>query len=292
MLTAKSTPFQLAASLDATNLQADDDVRPHFGDHFMAKLFSMSLFLFTTVAFVSLSSASVGQDSQFKTVTFPSVDGLEITADLYVKHAESAPFIVLCHQAGWSRGEYREIAPKLNELGFNCMAIDQRSGKAVNGIDNETMKRAAADSKGTQFLDAEQDMVAALKYAKEKYAKGKLLLWGSSYSAALTLRVAGENGDLIDGALAFAPGEYFVRFNKPKDFIQSSAKKIKKPIFVTSAKNEYGNWKAIFDAVSADDKTKFLPETRGQHGSRALWTKFSDNDAYWEATKAFLKQFT
>ena len=134
-------------------------------------------------------------------------------------------------------------------------------------------------------------MIAALKYARENYATGKLLLWGSSYSAALTLRIAGEHSDLLDGALSFAPGEYFKRLGKPVDYVKSSASKIKAPVFVTSAKNEYENWKAIFDSISADGKTKFLPETRGNHGSRALWKEFSDSSAYWQATESFLKKF-
>lgn len=232
------------------------------------------------------------QEIDFETISFPSQDDVKITADLYMKHADkSKPFIVLCHQAGWSRGEYREIAPKLNAMGFNCMAIDQRSGKGVNGVDNETTKEAQSAGKGTQFLDAEQDMIAAVKHAKANYAKGKLLLWGSSYSAALAIRIAGEHPDLIDGALAFAPGEYFVRFDKPQDYIQSSARKIKDPVFVTSARNEYERWKAIFDAVPADGKTRFVPETSGNHGSRALWSEFDDSGDYWKATENFLKEF-
>lgn len=242
---------------------------------------------------VAITQTAGGQDQAgFETISFPSADSIEITADLYMKHADkSKPFIVLCHQAGWSRGEYREIAPKLNELGFNCMAIDQRSGKGINSVDNETMKRAEAAGKGTLFLDAEQDMIAALKYARKNCANGKLILWGSSYSAALSLRIAGEHADLVDGALSFAPGEYFVRFGKPENYIQSSAKKIKDPIFITSAKNEYIRWKAIFDAVSAAGKTKFVPETKGNHGSRALWSKFDDSGDYWQATEGFLKKF-
>ena len=244
------------------------------------------------LAFALLVTTLSGQEAAFKPVSFKSMDGLEVTADLYMKHSErKTPFIVLCHQAGWSRGEYREIAPKLNELGFNCLAIDQRSGKGVNDVTNETAKRAAAAGKGTQFLDAEQDMVAALKYARKNFADGRLLLWGSSYSAALTLRIAGEHPELLDGALSFAPGEYFVRFEKPANFIQSSARKIKDPIFVTSAKNEYDRWAAIFDSVNAKGKTKFVPQTKGNHGSRALWEKFGDHQDYWKATSAFLKTF-
>ena len=95
----------------------------------------------------------------FKTVEIQSLDKLKITADVYAPHADKkTPFIVLCHQAGWSRGEYREIAPRLNKMGFNCIAIDQRSGRAVNKVANQTTKRAAAAKKATGFLDAEQDL--------------------------------------------------------------------------------------------------------------------------------------
>ena len=139
-------------------------------------LVSFVLLVSTVLSFdVAAQSKSKGSDKKgvttFKAVTFPSEDGLEITAELYAPHADKAtPFIVLCHQARWSRGEYREIAPKLNQLGFNCVAIDQRSGDGVNNITNETTKKAKAANKPTGFVDAEQDMIAALKWAKANQA--------------------------------------------------------------------------------------------------------------------------
>ena len=229
---------------------------------------------------------------QSGTSQFESADGLAVTMDVYAAHAASAPAIVLCHQAGWSRGEYKEIAPKLNKMGFNCFAIDQRSGKGVNKIVNETNKRAVAAGKGVAYPDAEQDIVAALKKVRDMTNSDKVILWGSSYSAALSLRIAGENPDLVDGVLAFAPGEYFGGSGKPKDWIATSAKKIKVPAFVTSAKNEFRNWKPIYEAIPGDSKAMFLPKTKGNHGSRALWNEFDDNEAYWTATTSFLSQFT
>ena len=190
----------------------------------------------------------------FVKTEIPTADGLTITADLYAAHEDkNTPFIVLCHQAGWSRGEYRETAPKLNALGFNCLAIDQRSGKTVNGVDNETVAKARVAKKGTDFPDAEQDIITAIKWAKENQADGKLILWGSSYSAALVLRIAGEHPDLIDGVMAFSPGEYFTRFGKSDDWIASSAKKISVPVFITSAKREQKAWKAIYDSIPLED---------------------------------------
>ena len=246
----------------------------------------------TFLAIIFSVSLSMAQDSEYKEIEFDSLDGLKITADLYMKHDDKAtPFIVLCHQARFSRGEYRNIAPKLNELGFNCMAIDQRSGQGVDKVTNETAKRATKENKPTNFVDAEQDMVAALRYAQKNFAKGKLILWGSSYSSSLAIRIAGEHIDLIDGALSFAPGEYFRRGGKPANWIAQSAAKAKCPIFITSGKNEFRQWQKIFDAINADGKTKFLPKTQGIHGSKALWESTTEHKEYWQATESFLKQF-
>jgi len=228
----------------------------------------------------------------YETLTFPSADGLQITADLYRPYADpSTPLIVLCHQARWSRGEYREIAPRLGKLGFNCLAIDQRSGDTTQGVPNETHAKAKTANKPTSFLDAEQDMVAALEFAHTHYANGPVVLWGSSYSSSLALRIAGEHPDLVNGVLAFAPGEYFARLGKPNDWIKQSARKITSPAFITSAKKEAKGWLPIFNAIPGDAKTRFIPKSKGQHGSRALWKQFDDSEAYWEAVSQFLGRY-
>ncbi len=236
-------------------------------------------------------SAGLALASDFKTITFPSQDGLEITADVYMTLPDSAPFIILFHQAGYSRGEYREIAPRLNSLGFNCMAIDQRSGDGVNGVVNETAKRARESGRGHTYLDAVQDMEAAIAYAKAHYAKGKFIIWGSSYSAALVLKIAGDQPHIADGVLAFSPGEYFTDLGKSDTFIRDSAKKIVMPVFITSAKNEKKNWWSIYEAIPGNNKTYFLPQVKGIHGSKALWKSTEGHQEYWQAVEKFLAQF-
>ncbi len=226
-----------------------------------------------------------------ETITFPSLDGLEITADLYAPHVDKAtPLIVLFHQAGWSRGEYKEIAPWLNTLGFNCLAVDQRSGHEVNNVVNATAARAKVAGKGTTYLDAQQDLVAALKYAHAHLATGKVIAWGSSYSAALVLVVTGEHPRLADGVLAFSPGEYFTKLGKSPDWVARTAARIKTPVFITSARSERDNWKPIYAAVITP-KSSFVPNTKGNHGSRALWSKFEDSGVYRQAVALFLDRF-
>jgi hypothetical protein len=121
----------------------------------------------------------------------PSRDGLKVTMDLYfgpdVEGVER-PFIVLCHQAGWSRGEYGEIGRKLVKLGYNSVAIDQRSGGAVNGVENETAQWAAKQEKGTEFADAQQDIEAALEWARSNAHGAPVIAWGTAVSSSRMAR--------------------------------------------------------------------------------------------------------
>ncbi|TRX50675.1 hypothetical protein FNH22_25475 [Fulvivirga sp. M361] len=224
-----------------------------------------------------------------ETIYFESADGLQVAAELYIVHPKTAPFIILFHQANWSRGEYIEIAPRLNKLGYNCMAVDLRSGGSVNDVQNITKQNAVKAMKETQYVHSLPDMEAAIRYASANFAEGKLIVWGSSYSSALTLKIAGDMSDLVSAALAFSPGEYFVSQGKPRDFVTSSAIKIHQPVFITSAKGEKNNWWGIYVAIPSDKKKYFIPDTAGNHGARALWEKFSDSREYWQAVETFLK---
>ena len=242
----------------------------------------------TTILFLLVSATL---SAKTKTVTYQSKDGLLITANLYLTHKTNAPFIILFHQAGWSRGEYIETAPKLNKLGFNCLAVDLRSGGKVNGVVNQTHKRAVEQKKGTNYTDAIQDIEASIEYAKKYYAKEKLIIWGSSYSSALVLVVGSKHLKDVNGILSFSPGEYFKKSGKSKTYITDNAKNITQPVFITSAKKEQGNWKNIFDAIPSKNKVSFIPKSAGNHGSRVLWSKFDYSKEYWKAVKSFLNKY-
>jgi len=230
------------------------------------------------------------QVSAQKKITFKASDGLEITADLYINNSEDSPFIILFHQARSSRGEYLEIAPKLNKLGFNCIAIDQRSGGAVNEVVNETHQRAEEQKLGTKYIDVEVDINSSIDYIKKVYPKAKkLIIWGSSYSSALVLKIGGDRND-VDAILSFAPGEYFEDMGKPADYVTESAKNILVPVFITSMKSEKPNWWSIYEVIPSIGKDYFIPKTDGQHGSRALWEKFPEHKNYWKSVEAFLKR--
>ena len=215
-----------------------------------------------------------------KTIEFPSGDSSMITADHFHVN-NSKPIIVLCHQAGYSRGEYLEIADSLNRLGFNCLAIDQRSGGSVNGVNNETRTRAIAAGLAISFTDAKQDIVAAISWAKAYYGKN-VILWGSSYSAAHSLVISNENAD-VEQVLVFSPGEFLAGTN-----VEASVTGLNKPAFLTSSKTEATDVTDFYNVITSTDKVQFIPTGSGVHGAKALWSSQSDQAEYWVAVKAFL----
>ena len=104
--------------------------------------------------FLILILSACGRPDPFNTIYFSAPDSLPICADLYALENKDAPWILLCHQAGYSRGEYRETALKLNAMGYSCMALDQRSGEQVNGVINRTAKEAKKRGWAQEYTDA------------------------------------------------------------------------------------------------------------------------------------------
>jgi len=229
-------------------------------------------------------NAAIGNITDFKTINFPSKDGLNITADLYlIKKPKN--FILLCHQAGFSRGEYIETAKKLNKLGYSCMAIDQRSGNVANNVINQTAKLAKNDGVEVKtYLDVKPDIEAAINYVYKMNKSKPIIIVGSSYSASLSLLLA-VNNDKIKAVAAFSPGEYLKGLN-----LANAIAALDKPLFVTSSKKEIKSVEVLISKVKSKKITQFKPKVKSIHGSRALWSKTIGNQDCWKSFRAFLKE--
>lgn len=230
-------------------------------------------------ALLLLALPAIGADR----LVLEAVDGLPVTADAYVGPDPGAPWIVLAHMAGSSRGEYREIAPRLNRLGYNAIALDQRSGSSFAGVANRTAEAGRVRGMRQDYVAAIPDIEAGIAYARAR-AAGPVLLWGSSYSAALALWLAGEYPALIDGVIAMSPGEYLTGHS-----VRDAAPGIAVPVLVVSPPAEVARWRPIYDAVPHDRKAHFSPPEGGRHGASALIPSLSPgSEASWHAVEAFL----
>ena len=217
-------------------------------------------------------------------VTFQASDGLTVTANLY-EVDESYPYIVLFHQAGYSKGEYKNSAIKLLKLGYNCLAVDLRSGGGVNYVQNETAKLAKEKGLSTTYLDAEKDILAAIDYVWEK-SKKTMILFGSSYSASLSMRIAKGNSKVL-AVIAFSPGEYF----QPDMIMKDQLKGFDKNVFVACSQRELTYMNELLADIPEKLKTVFKPqEGPGEHGSKSLWQECPTSKEYWLALLLYFKK--
>ena len=135
-------------------------------------------------------------------ISIEARDGLKINAEFYRASADPrTPLLVLFHQARSSRAEYRPIAPRLKELGYDCLAVDLRSGQACADVPNVTARIAREHGRTPTYLDALADIEDSLAWARANHPQAKIVAWGSSYSASLVLVLAANSPKLLDGAL-------------------------------------------------------------------------------------------
>jgi alpha-beta hydrolase superfamily lysophospholipase len=215
-------------------------------------------------------------------VTFRAADGLPVSADLHCV-SKARAFLVLCHRSHFHRGEYVEIAPRLAQLGYDCLAIDQRSGMNVLGRVNETCTRAKERKLATGYLAARPDIEAAVQYTRDRCRGRPIVLVGSSYSASLSLVIGSEENPLRAVA-AFSPNEYLKGI-----VVADVVAGLSVPAFVTAAQKEVPATRELVKRAPRGRVTFHPPRHEGAHGARCLWAKTAGSAEYWAAFLAFLQ---
>jgi len=170
--------------------------------------FSKSLILFSRTIALSLVGLMIFStvwaqeaDRSFELLT---EDGVAIYGDLYEPENVKRPALILAfHQGGGdARGEYTPIVPRLVSEGFAVMTIDaRRGGDRFEGV-NRTV--AGLGDAEYSYCDVYPDLKATLDYARTQ-GFGRIIAWGSSYSATLVMHLAAEFPNDIERVLSFSP---------------------------------------------------------------------------------------
>jgi pimeloyl-ACP methyl ester carboxylesterase len=232
--------------------------------------------------FIFLLSPGKSIYSQIK-VAFEASDGLLVVADHYIVN-KTYPYILLFHQLESSRGEFREIAPKLNKLGYNCLAVDLRAGNEVNFVRNETAQNAASMRLSQRLADTKKDMIAAIDFVNSRNELPVILL-GSTFSASLSLVLAKERED-VQAVGAFSPGEFFTGTLNIKNLIQG----LQKPVFIGSSKSELRFVTELANGIPEDFRHIIISSsTEGVQGAKSLWETEKTHNENWLALMMFLK---
>ena len=217
-----------------------------------------------------------------------AADGVKVYGELWRAPGARPPVILAFHQAGSSSAEYAPIAPRLVQAGFTVLATDQRSGDGAFGGSNRT---AAAFGREASYDQALPDLEAALAWATANANGAPVIVWGSSYSAALVFLLAAAHPTEVNGLVAYSPGEYLGKGRA----VREAARKVEVPVYIDQASgaDEVAQSAAILQALKSADKQQLVSRARSTHGSSTLRTdaNAAGAEAHWKAVLKFLMRF-
>jgi pimeloyl-ACP methyl ester carboxylesterase len=201
-------------------------------------------------------------------VYFYSSDSTKIRGELYLRDY-SLPFMILCHGESGDRSEFSDIAPRLLNLNYNCLAVDLGNSGSHN----------------LSVANARASLQTAITYVR-RFNSMPVILFGTSWSASLCLLEASAN-PTVKAIVAFSPGEYF----QPGIRMSEVVEKISQPVFIGGTRTEFGYLQKMVEKHSAVELTLFQPEKgNGIRGVTALCGKDITRDEYWFALMMFFKK--
>jgi alpha-beta hydrolase superfamily lysophospholipase len=195
-------------------------------------------------------------------VRFKTEDGLEIVGNYFPTEKNDAPAVVLLHMMPEVKESWNDFARKLNNEGFQCLAIDLRGhGESGGGPDGS---RKFSDEEHQKSIN---DVFSAVEFFVDKgIPVEKISLVGASIGANLSIIFQSGNKK-IKACVALSPG-----LNYRGIEIEHSAKDLKEEqaIFLVAGgeSDEYSTETVIkiFDSIKCNNKKKMIFDDAG-HGT-------------------------
>jgi len=162
-------------------------------------------------------------------ITFNTQDGIKIAATFYKASNPTGVAVILLHMRARTREDWQEFALKLNDAGFDVLAIDFRGHGESSGPRVE-------DFSDADYQKLILDVKASVNYLNTKNPNFKIAIAGASIGANTALNYAVQNPNVAAVAL-LSPGLNFKGVRT-----DGASKQISPPVFL---------------AVSSDDPQSF-----------------------------------
>jgi pimeloyl-ACP methyl ester carboxylesterase len=141
---------------------------------------------------LTLDETPLEMGRAFATVSFSSRDGVSLSG-WYLPGSDSKPPIVFAHGLFRNRQEVRELACRMNELGYPGLLFDFRN-HGVSGKRTTTLGRLER-----------LDVLGAIDYLKNVQGADRVYLLGISMGAVSSILAAAEDSAAVAGIIADSP---------------------------------------------------------------------------------------
>jgi dienelactone hydrolase len=142
----------------------------------------------------------------------------------------------------------------------------------------------------SSYCDVYPDLEVALRFVRREGFTGKIVAWGSSYTATLAIRLGADHGDEVAAVVAFSPaGGEPMAGCEPGPLVT----RLKVPLLVLRppAEMELDHVRDLADSLARYGHALFVPE-RGVHGSSMLVAERVGGsvEGTWDRLLHFLRQ--
>lgn len=136
-----------------------------------------------------------------KPIKLKTSDGIEISGDFWPAGTQNAPAGILLHMMPATKESWKDFARKLNQEGFQCLAIDLRGhGESENGPDG--FRDFTEEEHQQSIKDAE---TATEFFVSKGVPMEKIFLAGASIGANLCLQFQSMHPE-IRASILLSPG--------------------------------------------------------------------------------------
>jgi len=210
-------------------------------------------------------ASSQFQPLPMEKVSLTTSDNIKIAADLYgVKNPVG--FLVLVHMMPSAKESYTDLAERLQNLGYESLAIDLRGhGESDDGPNGYLNFSDSQHQKSIFDLEAAADYLIKNREA----SPDKIYFIGASFGANLVLQYISEHSEHKTAILLSAGLNY--RGVKTEPLIKNL--KIEQKVFFVSSRDDDSNTQEnqkLYDSVAAGSQKKIQIYDSGGHGTDLL----------------------
>ena len=203
-----------------------------------------------------------------QTVTFDAPDGARIVGSFYAARQENSPAVLMLHQFGGTRADYKDLAAQFQANGMAVLTIDGRGfGESTKRADGSTISVSQSNE---AVAGMKSDVAAAVKFLVEQknVDKSRIGIAGASYGSSLAIIYAGENSEIKAVALVSPGTNYFG--NLPT--MPAMEKYAARPVLIIAAEDDQESATAShkLDKLAAGDQHQLQIYPRGGHGTGIL----------------------
>lgn len=190
------------------------------------------------LVFLGFFARKMGKDEGLKkttmgeNVSFTTSDGIKIAATHYKAQNPNGAAAILLHMRGKNRADWEDFAVKLNNSGFDALAIDFRGHGESGGGNFEKFSQG-------DFQNLILDVKAAHEYLQNKDPNLKIVIIGGSIGANTALNYAVQNPD-IKAVVLLSPGLDYMGVRTDE-----TSKQIPVPVFLATSSNDQQSYSGL-----------------------------------------------